>query len=396
MKLLALETQYYEQRLAVESLQEINNYAIERINAANPLSEVVNLGIYYYNSYKIFGREQDLAHAQTLFAKINNHSNFFSQAAWSTESLETLAGIAQLACWLLDDVLISRPAAELFVAADSQLLLQIQDLLFSRQAISRAIFFRIIRYFQIRLSARGIADGLHMLLQRAQAAYDRQEWTLLLPTSGEVASTPTPLGLGDGLAGEARQLIRLYKAGIRQPILLEAIQARIITILATRREVDFSEDIYNLFPNNIPSGTDNEQAGQELTWRRGDLGQALLLYEAGQLLQDQELIGLAELTGLNTLLRRTEDNTAVFTSDFYEGAAGTAHLYYQLWQHSGHLAYEAGYHYWLQQTHRLLAQDQIRGLYQQQRGLHQDITIVGLVLLSAFATPTVQWEQRLG
>lgn len=385
---------YPENINLVKSWQDIHGKILSHLDKDISLAKNVDLGIYYYAVYKAFGHEQDLTQAHLSLTKSLTNDAFSSQARWSTESILALAGIAQLAHWLKQDELIFRRTEAFFAPLDKKLMAYAQELLVTQLADHGRVFFQILRYLQLRLSANGNTAALTTLLQQAQATYDNQQWTLVLPPPTKLTQNFTALGLADGLAGEALQLVKLYKAGMQQPVLLEAIQARLVSILTSRRKVDFSENSYGMFPNAIFSTIDEAQSGQELTWRSGDLGQAVLLYEACTLLQDKELAGLAELVGLNTLLRKEARTTAIYTSEFYAGAAGTAQLYRQLYQLSSNTAYEVGYHYWLTQMQQLLAQDLANNLYQQESGLRHNLVITGLVLLSAIAPQTVEWEQR--
>ncbi|WP_324680452.1 hypothetical protein [Hymenobacter sp. GOD-10R] len=379
----------------MKSWQDIHAIIFNKLPIVTSLSESINLSIYYYTVYKAFEREQDLAHAQKLFVQGLDDIGPSSRPIWDAESIQSLTGIAQLTYWFAKNKQPFNKAEELLTAADSQLLTQAQQLLIDHQATQKQFFFRIIRYYQLRLPASSVAAVLNLLFEQAQLANDDHKWTLLLPARSKPKEGLTILGLGSGLAGEALQLIRLYKAGIQQPILLKAIKTRILAILATRREVDFSEGIYSMFPDAITSDTDEVLDSQEMTWRDGDLGQSLLLYEACMLLKDEELAWLAELVGLNTLLRIDERTTSVHTSAFYTGAAGIAHLYYQLYGISGNPAYEVGHRYWVGKTQQFLPQDITDGLYGRQSGLRYDLINVASTLLSAVAAQPIEWEQRL-
>ncbi|GGF03965.1 lanthionine synthetase LanC family protein [Hymenobacter cavernae] len=349
-------------------------------------------------AYTAFGREQDFAHAQMYFEKVLLH---LKQSSWPTQSIEfieQLAAAAQLYSWFTASKVSLPLAGELLAALDTQLLAKAYALLAGSHADQKSIFFRLLRYFQLRLPNAMIAEELHALFHQARkTSAATGQGSLLLPAAHELASDSGPiyLGLADGLAGEALQLIRLYQAGIQEEAIEAAIKARIMIILATRREVDFSEGIYGMFPDVVASGAEEIQSSQELTWRSGDIGQALLLYEAHALFKDEELANLAELVGLNTLLRKDARATRVSTSAFCTGAAGTAHLYGQLYYASGNPAYHEGYRYWLTQTQQYVRQDMASNYYQAPRGLRHSLVSVGLVLLTAISECELKWEQSI-
>ena len=103
---------------------------------------------------------------------------------------------------------------------------------------------------------------------------------------------------------------------------------------------------------------------------------------------------MAELVGLNTLLRTTEPTTLVANSLLYRGAAGVAHLYYKLYHASGqHPAYQRGYLFWLDQTQIWLHHELATGFYQNRESeLLHGLVGVGLVLLSALAGHPLDWD----
>lgn len=121
-----------------------------------------------------------------------------------------------------------------------------------------------------------------------------------------------------------------------------------------------------------------------------------MLYEAQDLLQDAELAKIAELVGLNTLLRTTTPATGIVSSYFYEGAAGVAHLYRKLHVLSGQPAYWRGYQFWLDQTQYWLGQE-LTADSPPHRGteLVAGLAGVGLVLLTALSTAELDWDAVL-
>jgi hypothetical protein len=165
-------------------------------------------------------------------------------------------------------------------------------------------------------------------------------------------------------------------------------------LLTLRHPVDFAEQHYAVFPYQVHRATGVASFSAELSWRRGDLGQAVLLYEAQDLLQDAELANIAELVGLNTLLRTTIPATQVTSSLLGQGAAGVAYLYHKLFYASGQRpAYRQGYQFWLAQTQHWLGEELAAGFYEHRQGdLLDGLAGVGLVLLSALSGAQLRWD----
>ena len=126
----------------------------------------------------------------------------------------------------------------------------------------------------------------------------------------------------------------------------------------------------------------------ELSWHRGDLGQALLFYESHDLLPDPELAKIAELVGLNTLLRTSQADNNLGSAAWHRGASGVAHLYRQLHRISRHPAYRTGYQYWLGQTQQWLP----AALAANSTMPLADLAKVGLVLLEAQSEDGLGWD----
>jgi hypothetical protein len=297
-------------------------------------------------------------------------------AAWPLAQLDQACGAAWLG---------SRLAAEARHAGgatlprlDEALLAEALRLHQQPDGAGRAGFFRVLRYFGLRLPAPGARQGLHTLL------------ALPLPAP---APGPVPLGLADGQAAELLLLLKLHQAAIRPDLVLAHLRAGITRLLELRRPVDFLEARYSVFPYEAPVAPGEAAFSAELSWQRGDLGPALLLHEAYEHLLDDELLKMAQLLGLNTLLRTTARTTELATSQLGRGSAGVAHLYARLHLAGGHAAYRAGHAFWLGRTCDFLRHELATGFYQQQPGsLTEGLVGVGLVLLTSLTDTELGWD----
>jgi hypothetical protein len=242
-------------------------------------------------------------------------------------------------------------------------------------AAGRQAFFQVLRYFSLRL------PHAHGPLLTALAAWPP-------------APAPRALGLAQGAAAELLIGIRLARAGVQAEQLTRFVREGLRQLLAAKRDVDFSQQRYAVFPDELAAtAADPPHFSAELSWRRGDLGQALLLYEAHALLQDPELAHFADLVGLHTLLRTTAPATGIGSAGLYRGAAGVAQLYRRLYHLSHQPAYLRGYEYWLAQTHGWLPAALAAGPGPD--ALREGLAGIGLVLLSAEFAPGPAWEDSL-
>jgi hypothetical protein len=243
---------------------------------------------------------------------------------------------------------------------------------------SRQCFFRVLRYFSLRLPASGIRERLQALLALP----------LHLP-----AEEPLPLGLVDGLAAELLLLLKLHKAGIQPTVILARLREGITQLLTLRRPVDFLETHYSIFPHHVAPGVEEAVFGAQLSWQQGDIGQSLLLYKAHEQVLDEEIFKIAELVGLNTLLRTTTHSTEITTSQLAQGAAGVAYLYAKLFEVGSHAAYRTGHVFWLGQTHKFLRQELASDFYRHKEGdLAHGLVGVSLVLLTSLTELELGWD----
>ena len=189
-------------------------------------------------------------------------------------------------------------------------------------------------------------------------------------TPGVVANAqggPRPLCLADEQAAELL-LLKLHQAAVQPELVLAHLRAGITRLLELRRPVDFLEACYSVLPYEAPGAAGEAAFSAELSWQRGDLGPALLLHKAYEHLLDDELLKIAQLLGLNTLLRTTASTTELTTSQLGRGSAGVAHLYARLHQAGGDADCRAGHAFWLGRTCKFLRHELATDFYRAQPG----------------------------
>jgi hypothetical protein len=356
-----------------QSWQQVHQLLAGRYGQASSVAELGGLSVYYYCVHQAFGEAQAAVRAQQLFGQLV-HQLALPGAARQLDHACTAA-------WLSTRLRApdESPSAPGPLAGLDQLLRQrAQQLLAAPAADSRWHLLRVLRYFSLRPPAAG-APALGTLLPAADPA-------------GALV-----LGLAQGLTAELLTLIRLHRAGLHQAHIAEQVRQGVRQLLATRRGVDFAEQQFAVFPYEVPRYGGEPLFDAELSWRQGDLGPAWLLYEAHGLLHDAELARIAELVGLNTLLRTSQPATQVASAQFYRGAAGLAHLYGKLYQASGQQpAYHGGYVFWLGQTQHWLGQELATspGLPRTAE-LLEGLGGVGLVLLAAVVGSAPDWDEVL-
>ncbi|TGE21088.1 lanthionine synthetase LanC family protein [Hymenobacter metallicola] len=390
---------YKDKDSLVNGWRDIHLILANTSRNSSTVAELLGYTIYYYALYRAFHQEQDALRAQELLGQLLLLLPQQLSSTWTLGLLDEVVTLAWLHAELVEQAIIGPDKAASLAELDRQLLTEASVLLGQRQAGSRPGFLRIVRYFQLRLPgqlAPAYWGQVLELLEKALADQTPSFWFSFAHGEDVVTNEEglIRLGLADGLAGELLLLIRLTEAGGQLPQIQQRVQQGIVYLLAAKREVDFSEKKYAIFPSLLAHSQQEAIFSNELSWSNGDMGQALLLYRGHQLLQDAELVRLAELVGLNTLLRTDVRSTGITNSSFSSGAAGVAQLYRALYQLSGHEAYRKGYTFWLTQTRSWLTHDLTNDFYHQHEGnLLHGLVGVGLVLLSAISEQDLRWDR---
>ena len=192
----------------------------------------------------------------------------------------------------------------------------------------------------------------------------------------------------NGLSGCLLMLVYIALS-TNNAALKSEIKEELRFLISLRREVDFSKKIYFYFPSNTQ---DERFAEDRLAWNDSDLAPTILLYQAALLYHDVKLANMAELTGLNTLLRKNDVCDSVNNPDFYQGTAGIAHTYQTLYRISSQYAYKEGCTFWTQRTISLLE----RHVYNStESNLLFGITGILLPLLSTITDKELLWDKSV-
>jgi hypothetical protein len=345
---------------------------------------LASFAVYYYCVYRAFRRPVDGRQAQLLSHYLAAQCQPEQSGHWLPHQVDQACALAWLSTHYPRAGLTEVSSAVQLARLDDALYQEAQRILNQPRANQRDTLVRLARYLGLRRQvpvARRYQDSL------------LSNWPELVT---DTTHTPLQLGLADGLAAELLVLIRAYKNGVQHANVEACVKHGLRYLLAKKRGVDFLEHKYSVFPDQVSDSLCTSSFSAELSWRRGDVGQAWLLYETRDMLHDKELTDIAELVGLNTLLRTSVQDTGVVSAEFYQGAAGIAHLYAQLYQTSNQVAYRTAYHFWLLRTQELLRTELPTMLQtsNHENKLLEGLVGTGLVLLTAFNTP-VSWEAIL-
>ncbi|MEO7312303.1 MAG: lanthionine synthetase LanC family protein [Chitinophagaceae bacterium] len=170
--------------------------------------------------------------------------------------------------------------------------------------------------------------------------------------------------LSHGLCGYLCILLDSYKAGICSPLIRDWVNRGIKLILHYYRQPNYEENRVQQFPAAILLGDKEVPVyNTRLAWCYGDLNQVLLLYKAGEILQNKKWIVLADMYGKETLKRNTPELAMVTDSHFCHGSAGVAFCYQKLYERTNVIEYKAAYNLWLMETLKFISIEIDSGFY---------------------------------
>ena len=202
-------------------------------------------------------------------------------------------------------------------------------------------------------------------------------------------------GFAHGMSGTLSVLLDVYEKQRCNEILYPIITQGINYILESKISMRAENGNYSFFPSNYNINTKEYTINNRLGWCYGDLNQVVLLYKAGKLLNKKEYIDYADIFGMATLSRITEESTQIDTSSFCHGTSGLAYIYLHLYKLSGELNYFKAHELWLNRTTDLLITEISHGKYNQENSfsLLDGLTGTGLVLLSSTSTGQLAWPK---
>ncbi|MDR6562170.1 MULTISPECIES: lanthionine synthetase LanC family protein [unclassified Arcicella] len=164
------------------------------------------------------------------------------------------------------------------------------------------------------------------------------------------------LSLSHGQCGVLLSLLKIYEKGIAQDKIKALVEGGIDFLLSTMMPIDFEQHKYSYFPlkfdDSQPSDAMVNQGfyGNRLGWCYGDLNQVILLYRAGQLLNNHTWILLADEIGLSISQRLSQASTDMKDSHFCHGTSGLVQSFKSLYAITGLPIYQQTAQFWYAET----------------------------------------------
>ncbi|WP_207512788.1 lanthionine synthetase LanC family protein [Longitalea luteola] len=213
------------------------------------------------------------------------------------------------------------------------------------------------------------------------------------------------LSLSHGLCGVMLILLSvLEKGGIKNAGQINSyLQAATTFMVNLKREIKNETGNYSFFPSYLPVKSTIDEINRlahwpdsRLAWCYGDLGWVIYFYRFGEYTNNEELLKLAEATGIATTYRKTLEETYSSTSHFCHGHSGLAAVYKHLYMISRRPEYKAACDYWLHNTICALNDELPTGFYKPKNletSLLEGLAGVNLVLSSFLTDRDLKWQK---
>lgn len=200
------------------------------------------------------------------------------------------------------------------------------------------------------------------------------------------------ISLAHGLSGILILLLKVFPVILDKKRARSVIRKGIQTILNHELREKDPNTQFSIFPCAIKSDTREVKLFNRLAWCYGDLNPILLLFRAGIILGDNELIEIAKRFIKPTVKRISKDQTLVSDSHFCHGTSGLVRFYDQLYQESGENDFKMAKDYWLQQTIILAKDDLNNNLFGSNPvSLLEGWAGVALVLCDSVSEKRMEW-----
>lgn len=204
--------------------------------------------------------------------------------------------------------------------------------------------------------------------------------------------TPDSLNFGfaHGLSGMVMVMLKVYQTGIAKEKVQKVINGFIGFTLSKYQKTDFEGKQFSHLPMTIEPGSKGNY-GSFLGWCYGDLNQAVMFYQAGKILERNDLVRIAENISYTTLKRIQKRGAYLDNPFFCHGTSGLAQMYHSLEQISENTINQKGSQSWHSQTIDYLEKfdwelDNFGGLLNGLEGL-------GLVLMSSQSNAKTLWDR---
>lgn len=206
------------------------------------------------------------------------------------------------------------------------------------------------------------------------------------------------LGLAHGIPGIISILLRIYEANIHKALCRELIEGAIQWII---HHTNKEKNPYSIYPNCVNDKT-THPASSRLGWCYGDLSIALVMLNAGKILDNETWKSTAISIMDHSVGRRDPLLNQNIDAMFCHGTAGIAYLFRKFYIATANEQYLEEAKYWLDKTLSLSVHkdgpggykkfNNQRGVWMTEHGIIDGTIGIGLVLMS-FLYEGLDWDK---
>jgi len=228
------------------------------------------------------------------------------------------------------------------------------------------------------------------------------KWKSEIPGEGEKKIEVYNLSLSHGMASIVAILSKIYKRGINNEKTEKLLKGAINYILANQFDIS---DSNSYFPNSISLDGDMGTPSR-LAWCYGDLGISVALWNASQVLNDNELEQKTVEILIHASKRRDLQKNYVLDTSLCHGTAGIAHIFNRMHINTGIADFKDASTYWFDETLKMAKfgdglagfkvwRSKEMGGWTNDYGFLEGIAGIGLAMISAISDIEPAWDECL-
>ncbi len=210
------------------------------------------------------------------------------------------------------------------------------------------------------------------------------------------------ISLSHGMASIVAILTKIYKAGIEKEKCKQLIDGAIRYIL----QQEINKDTYNSYFPSISIESTEIMTSSRLAWCYGDLGIAMAIWQAGQILNNTAWTEKAMEVLLYSTTRKDLKGNFVLDAGLCHGTAGIGHIFYRMYRNTKLPEFKAAADYWFNETLKMAYhEDGLAGFkawrtkeyggWQNEISVLEGIAGVGLALMSYYYEIEPSWDECL-
>jgi lantibiotic modifying enzyme len=261
------------------------------------------------------------------------------------------------------------------------------------------IAFCLLKYIKSKSTIESLDKFLEILLSNGIKEKNTIKW--LSSAVHNQSINGVNFGLSHGLASIIGVLLSFIKANVSVSVCISTINQTINYILKYKNK---SQSL-SVFPDFVTENLPVIYNGR-LAWCYGDLGVAYTLWRASEVLKREDVKIYAEKVLLETTQRRNLAQNSIVDAGLCHGAAGVAHIYNRMYNHTKIEIFKETSLYWFKQTLKMANHyDGLAGFkvwrpidlggIQNDPSLLEGVAGIGLALISAVYGIEPKWDECL-